>query len=596
MSPSAVMFWSGAGISADDPTGGPTGRALTDRALDHYFAFGTKGVLAHLYQLLDVPNAAFRPRLETVLDALSDTYGLDGLRDVLSDLASAAPNRHHAFFARHAAAGGRHVTANFDTCIERAGADVRVADQRRIIHIHGALDEKDDLSALGARLQVIQDGFPPVLVDRLSATLSSTELRVLMFIGYSGSDFFDATPYLLSQVACLRRRIVVWYEWSREPLCWGVEPAGVHRDLLTRLVAAGVDVQVVSGPLDDLLAPMSVAWQLATPPPVTAGRPTPWTARLERSDAQRHAASAALYARMGYRKGVIEAFSRHRPESSTDWDRLADAYWGAGRYSEAHAAWEHAFAAADPDSQLRLVERRGAIRWIRGELLAAERLLWKAILTWCVPESAAAPASLAVLLETYGRVVEHMKRVPDARWFVRTGRVAVVRKRIADVQADLAGREGVAVRARLSNIAAALDGQPDEQLVDHMAAFVESEALHSWLNYEHAYLRRCASHPTDDHPAPSRADYERQAHRQATIGATADVARTYLLPHAARFFTPREIAAAFRPVEMTRWHRVRLIGGFTAYWLLARLRKLLAILRWDERASHREVANLTIRH
>lgn len=569
VSPSDVLFWSGAGVSADAPTHGPTGRLLTDRALDHYLAHGVKRAIESLYRRLRVENADFRPRLETVLDALSDVYGMAGLRDVLSDLMTAQPNRHHCFFAQHAAAGGHHVTANFDTCIERATADLGDA-RHRVVHIHGALN-LDDLSALGARLQVIQDGFPVGLSDRLDTLLSSSEVQVIMFVGYSGSDFFDATPYLLSRAVRLRSKVVVWYEWGREPIRWGVDPTTVRRDLLTKLIASGVEVHVVSGPLDDVLVPLSGTWQLPAVALPRSDRVALWASQLERSDSQRRAASAALYARMGYRKGVIDAYVDHPPESARDWDSLADAYWGAGRYEEARAAWERAFAQDDPTSQVRRAERRGAILWIRGELLAAERTLWSSICQW---STLAEPEALAVLLATYGRVVVHMRRVPDARWFVRSHRVAVVRRQLGLVQSDLAGREGVALRAELLNVMAALDGQPDKQLVDHMAAFTESEALHSWLNYEHAMLRRRADHPAPDHPAPTRKDYEELARRQGAIGATADVARTYLLPHAARFFTPREMTQAFRFVEMSIWHRMRLIGGFTFLWTIAKLRRM----------------------
>ena len=90
--PANVAFWSEAGISADAPTNGPLGRSLTDRAAERYLADDALRELARLYERLDAPNAAYRPRLETVLDALTETYGLGGLWDVLSDLQVAVPN------------------------------------------------------------------------------------------------------------------------------------------------------------------------------------------------------------------------------------------------------------------------------------------------------------------------------------------------------------------------------------------------------------------------------------------------------------------------------------------------------------------------
>jgi hypothetical protein len=71
--------------------------------------------LQRRYRRLNVVDAQAQPRLEMVLDTAVGTYGLGLLTDALSDLAAASPNAHHAFFAGHLAAGGRHITANFDT-------------------------------------------------------------------------------------------------------------------------------------------------------------------------------------------------------------------------------------------------------------------------------------------------------------------------------------------------------------------------------------------------------------------------------------------------------------------------------------------------
>lgn len=84
------------------------------------------------------------------------TYGLELLTEALSDLTAAPPNAHHAFIAEHLAAGGRHITANFDTCIERATPRPRPPTTERPVHFHGALDtdtSREDLEALGGRLR-----------------------------------------------------------------------------------------------------------------------------------------------------------------------------------------------------------------------------------------------------------------------------------------------------------------------------------------------------------------------------------------------------------------------------------------------------------
>jgi hypothetical protein len=123
------------------------------------------------------------------------TYRLELLTDALSDLATASPNAHRAFFAEHLAAGGRHITANFDTCIERATPGSRPPRTERPVHFHGELDidrSREDLEALGGWLSVIENGLPEAMQDQLDEILAGGDVQALVFVGYSGSDFFHA--------------------------------------------------------------------------------------------------------------------------------------------------------------------------------------------------------------------------------------------------------------------------------------------------------------------------------------------------------------------------------------------------------------------
>jgi hypothetical protein len=230
MAPRSVVFGSGAGISRDAPTGGPLGAELTKRVLDTYFVPGIYEDLQRRYRRLEVVDEQARPRLETVLDTAVGTYGLELLTDALSDLVAASPNAHHAFFAEHLAAGGRHITANFDTCIERARAPVT----QRPVHFHGALDSgtsRAELEALGRRLSVIENGLPARMQDQLDEFLASEDVQALVFVGYSGSDFFDAGPYLLQRgLRHLAGKVVAWLSWALEaaPNRSGTEAAVGH--------------------------------------------------------------------------------------------------------------------------------------------------------------------------------------------------------------------------------------------------------------------------------------------------------------------------------------------------------------------------------
>lgn len=566
-----VLFWSGAGISVDGPTYGPVGRALTDRALDLYLRDDTAGVIRDLYSAISVSNAEFRPRLETVLDALVEAYGIEVLADVLSDLEQAEPNQHHEFFADHLRAGGSHVTANFDTCIERARPPEPRA--RSPIHFHGSLTSNDPLALerLGARLRVIENGFDPRLRAALDEAVMSPSIRAVVFVGYSGSDFFDATPYLLDRIEHLKNRTVVWYEYAATDLEWLDEPAAGAIGLLAGLTDAGIAIRRVRGRLGDLLDAFRAAWDmpLARPVDPPPAQPPAWAPTTPRSDRDRERASFATFAALGFRAGVIAAAAREQPWSSQAWDQLADAYWGAGRYSEALAAWESAYPGSTPYERARRHERRGAILWIRGEFLAAERHLWSGVRRWCRPDSEAGPLAAAKLLESYGRVIEHMGRSPETRFLVRRSRRAYVTARAKTIMEQLEGSEGVALRAGLSNVVAFLDGTPDDGFPHHIAAFEEAEALHAWLNFRHGRLRQRVE---VDGAAVAPGEYEQLIRAQAAIGASADVARVLLIPGAVDHVSPRAIRWAFRPIEMTRWHRARLVLGLLTLRALARLR------------------------
>jgi hypothetical protein len=209
--PERVTFWSEAGISGDPPTQAPLGFKLTDRAVAQ--AFEGEALLDELrgaYAALHLPRD--RPRLESVLDVVAAEHRVDVLEGLLADLRDPPPNGNHQLFAQHTRCGGRHVTANFDTCIERAGGD-----PARIVHVHGSFTT-DGVEALGARLSRIERGFDVDQKTGLDAQLIDTS--VLLVVGYSGLDYFDVDPYWRDTAArgLLRGCRVVWInhanDWS----------------------------------------------------------------------------------------------------------------------------------------------------------------------------------------------------------------------------------------------------------------------------------------------------------------------------------------------------------------------------------------------
>lgn len=554
--PDNLVLWIGAGLSADAPTNGPLGRTLTDRALDHYFAPGTLERLNALYADLDAPNTKFRPRLETVLDVLSDAHGFRALEDVLSDLATAAPNRHHARVAELQLAGAGVVTANFDTCIERA-----TKGRVEVVHFHGDIGPDSSIAALGARLQVIDKGFAKTMLGMLQKTLKRSDGGTLAFIGYSGSDFFDATPFLTDFLKRGEPRQVIWHKYAPHPILVREPDAAADGEIVAAAVDYGNRVSVVEGTLDDFFDVLVDArLSCGVESPCTADS-HPWKGQVRPDETARSRATALLFGKLGYRNGTIEAFRKSPPVSASDHELVADAYWGRGEYRKALEHWRAAHIGAGRDSRARRVEREGAVLWITGRLMRAERLLWRALMEFSACSNPVSAGVEAALLETYGRVISHMRRNPDTRLIVpvRRAHFAGLRARALIT----AGQDRLEQMASigLGNVAAAYEGAPDPYLQHSVDVFQEREALHGWLNYNHAVLRTRFEGPSAL-GLPTADEYRLQAQRQRVIGADADYMRTMILPGAAAHFSVREFLRAQHGVEMSLWNRLRFIAGF----------------------------------
>lgn len=557
--PDNLVLWTGAGLSADAPTNGPLGRTLTDRALDHYFAPGTRERLSELYTDLNAPNAEFRPRLETVLDVLCDAHGFRALEDVLSDLATAAPNRHHARVAELQLAGAGVVTANFDTCIERA-AKSRV----EVAHFHGDIGPNASIATLGARLQVIDKGFSETILGTLQKTLKRSEQGTLAFIGYSGSDFFDATSFL---IACLRQggpRQVIWHKYSSRPLVVREPDAAVDGAIVAAAVGSGNRVYIAEGTLDDFFDAL-VDFRFTRSAECRRTVDTrPWRGCVLPDANARLRATALLFGKLGYRNGTIEAFRESPPVSASDHELVADAHWGRGEYQEALKHWRAASIGTGRDARARRAEREGAVLWITGRLVRAERLLWRALMEFSTCSNPVSPGVEAALLETYGRVISHMRRNPDTRLVVPVRRAHFAGLRARALAAAERDRLEQMTSIGLGNVAAAYEGAPDPDLEHSVDVFQEREALHGWLNYNHAVLRARFERPSAL-GLPTAGECRVQAQRQHIIGAEADYMRTMILPGAAGHFSVREFLRAQHRVEMSLWNRLRFIAGFAVF-------------------------------
>ncbi len=245
--PSKTIFWVGAGIGADTPCNLPLGNALTDAFL--YTMLGDKAENFILYWNNHIPTiqncvkngkwseplpqepysiadiksgkAWQRPRLEFVIGEMNKldeefqriNFGIPGnvkryhrqySINSLAHFAEAEPNLLHYWLADFAEAGATIITANFDTCIEKAlGANnkptvcegVKGIETRAgfIYHFHGVATDDNIQTNLGATVNNISRKLPEEFTNKLVKCFEDG--YNIVFVGYSGLDFFDVHPF-----------------------------------------------------------------------------------------------------------------------------------------------------------------------------------------------------------------------------------------------------------------------------------------------------------------------------------------------------------------------------------------------------------------
>lgn len=540
--PAQTVFWSGAGISVDPPTSAPKATELVARAFEHCFDAGTANVIAGYYRRLDVPRSDLRPRLETVLDVVNRIHGDGTLRDLLSDLAVRPPNPLHRFFAAHLLAGGRHVTTNFDTCIETAASR-----PVPVVHVHGSLAGGD----LGATLARIERGLPIDTREAVMRVLSARDTRLVVFVGYSGSDFFDVDPFLRALApASLAGRDVLWVNHSKATAA--VPPT---RQQLEWLSEAGASVSEVDAPTREVLTTFGERWGIALRDDDSDGRrDDAWRLSVGVTDEQRERATLELYAVMGLHREVDKMLPAPRDESEAE--LLAHTRWAQGRYEDAGRAWR-ARAGASEAAQ---IERAAAVLWIRGQYRQAAAMLVAAL------RDGGAPEEKLLLAETLARVYDHAQRYPDTRGLAdeRLRRFTLDQLPDPDELAAEGTPLGIHLRSRVRSARAAL-GVAAPASEDAILSFGEYEALSAQLNYRHSELRDRRRH---EHVDPLELQELRGSFE--IIGADGDAARTTLLGGLGAFSWKDVCWAPWR-LDVTLRHRLRLLlsslGQSLCHWL-----------------------------
>ncbi|MDQ0773931.1 hypothetical protein QF026_002397 [Streptomyces aurantiacus] len=581
--PDQVLLWSGAGISVEGPTSLPSGPELTRRVFDTFFEAGALATVLTYHQVVGLHTnqlcaydtglpAPQLPRLETALDAAARARpdGSPDTFDILDDVRKAAPNRLHAFAADHIALGGRHVTANFDTCIEQAyeTRQGRPVPDGAVHHFHGSFAHSPDNRELGATLSRIRTGFPEEEAERLYRLLRAH--RAVIVIGYSGSDYFDVDQ-LVARLPSdgLRGLRLLWVMHSGHP---AHVPDQDTVPLQFLLREAGADVHIVCGRTDQLLTQVARDWGL--PAPADPLPRAPADPRLRVADAERHRASFLLYRSLGLHREVRRLMREGGTGADDPVEQRAvrsQLLWEAGAWNTLRRMWWHA-PADGPDRYMR-AERIGACLWAQGRLLPA--WLW---LRRQRPKVIDDPAAAYALEETVNRVIEHMHRTPDLRFLGRRLLNRMPAPRTHDGTGpgnDEQQRYETAFRA-LQDVRDSLDAlRRGAPRADHRHAeqssswFRESGDLQGMLSYRHRVLRD--GYRPDDRGAGDEAlreSYGQLLTANLFLGSTAGAWRTVLLPGAHRVFSAHEFLFALTTLQYGWWHRFRLL----AWYLPRRLR------------------------
>jgi hypothetical protein len=567
--PAAVTCWTGAGVSMDGPSCLPSAWSLTKHVFSLFFAPDTfDTVMGHhadinwnTRQLCDLPpaNGAAHtvstrlPRLETVLGVADRVLDDHRALRILDDLRTVPPNRLHEFFAEHLHFGGRHVTANFDDCVERAHQQAygNPPDPDTLFHFHGSVQDDPNHGTLGATLSRIEKGFEGNVAKRLEAALTRTPFLVVA--GYSGGDFFDV-DVTLSQLpaGALAGLHVVWLNHGTHP-DWHIV-TGDRPGMVRLLEQAGATVSVLCGTTAEFFDTLAAEWGSTPLKPVRPG--TPWSPQVAATEAEKSAATLLLYRELGLMKGIEAVLadttmSSHCTPADLRWAR-SELLWEQGRYRDLRKLWAP-ITVPDGVTAAHRVERIGATLWVQGRLIPA--YVW---LRWH-PERSTIKNQPA-LLETEGRVIEHMARVPGLRALAKALIPSYVR-----CLKNLSAAGGTDHR-KLDDLHTSLDallsGTPrsDQHSTSSRSWFSETGSLLGYLNFHHRNLRDSYD-PTTKHTQLRRAYVESQTFYDS-IGSVAGRVRAHLLPGAEKVFTLRECVAGLFAVQYGWVHRARLGARF----------------------------------
>jgi hypothetical protein len=572
-----LVIVSGAGISTEHPTHAPAGVPLMEQAMNDFFLKGTiemmRAAYKKLHEVTQQPAELFsgRPRLEAVLDVVSRSYTPRALAHLTPNFTNRPSNRNHHLLAAHLAAGGRQVTANFDRFIEH----VTVRGAGAPFHFHGEVERPRKTLPFGARLNAIEHGFDDITRVRTLAPIVDPKTKVLAFIGYSFSDYFDATPALVSAIdsGALDGTAILWlkHEWT-DPVV-EIDPASDRAyGVIPSALARGLKVVRVTGRSGDALYQILNAVG-CTVDPTWANEETctcPKRVRPRRyrtTPENRRAATARLLARFGM-LGKIPTSGLDLQVSDVPIGDVGEYWWKRGDYQKGRACALAGVEPSDPHAEARreLIDAR--YHWIEGRYIRGARAVLTALRRLDADPAAPVPL-VAEALERYGRIAVHMHRTPDARLFLLPAfrrRLPDYERRVEDLAArarEVGGTPLSHVRDALANYRKEVLGHPsptsNRTSANARALLIErlsqAESLDAYVDYirGNANIGDYAFPVTDgDWHKPMKQLYE-------VIGNTADQDRLSLF-QPLRNGSHHPLRAALS-LDASWWHRLRMVVG-----------------------------------
>jgi len=590
--PQEVLFWTGAGISVPGPSSLPTGWELTERAFRSFFEPDALATILGYHARAgwftgglcdeDVLRSARLPRLETVL-GVAERHFAKQTGEILGDVVDAQPNWYHEFFAHHIAAGGRHITANFDTCIEKASAHLLSGRTRpqpaagrsasastphpMIEHFHQFLDASTSAGELGSTLARIQGGFGEDLRDRILRAVETA--RSVVFVGYSGSDFFDVdVAFADLRAGALDGTSVYWIAHSAGCACHEIDPEpAACPPLVLHLRRAGALVRFLCGPSELFLEALARQWSLAVGAPTAASRRV-LALTADVAPAGRRVATLELYRELGLpaevelmlRNAEFDPAAVPLARRADLWQARSEVMWEQGRWSQLRRMWRSVpNGEADP---LVRAERIGACLWVQGRLVPA--YLWLSR-QWRHAEREHGPEMAWPLAETLARVIEHMGRVPGLRLFARLSA-----RRTAARLGEPARRSGLHVYRRhldlQTSLAALAEGRERApgSASTSQRWFSEAGSVLASVSYSHRALRDLRAAGGLSAPGELESAYRAHFHTAAAIGTTAGAWRTVLLPDADQVFSSGEALASVFALQYGTIQRFRILARYAA--------------------------------